>query len=237
MSFVHGKGTKVFVNKYDLSQYFDNANLQANADVADVSTWGNTSKAYVAGLKDATLALDGLYEGSAAAVDEILAAALASDGNEISVYPDGDALGKFGYAMLAIETAYAALATIDNACRVNMAAQSNNTAAERVVSLHALGAESASDWTGAAHNNGASSASGGGAYLHVTAVTGTVEVKIQHSSDNFVADTEDLVAFTAAAAAASERKTFTGTVKQYVRGYATIGGAEAITFQIGFHRA
>jgi hypothetical protein len=233
---IHGKNTEVFFNKYDLSTYFDSANVSANADTAEVSTFGISSKTYVPGLKDATLALEGLYDGDASAVDEILEAACGSDGNEISVYPEGDAVGKFGHAMQAIETAYSAVETIDGACRVSAAAQSNGTAAERVVSLHALGAET-SEWTGTSSDNGASSSSGGSAYIHVTAVTGTVEVKLQHSSDDFSADTEDLESFTAVSAASSERITFSGTVKQYVRGYATIGGGESITFQLGFHRA
>jgi hypothetical protein len=237
MAKIHGKNTDVFVNGNDLTTYFDNAALNHNADTAEVSTWGNTSKAYVAGLKDATLALDGLYDGDSDAVDEVLQTVFASDGNEISVYPEGDTVGKYGYGMVAIETAYSVTGAIGGACRISAAAQSNATSAERLVSLHALGEESASDWTGTANNYGASSSSGGSAYIHVTAVTGEVEVKIQHSSDNFSADTEDLESFTAVTAAGSERITFTGTVKQYVRGYATIGGAEAITFQLGFHRA
>lgn len=236
MAKVHGKNTKVFFNSHDLTDYFDNANPAINADTAEVSTFGSDSKKYIPGLKDATLSLEGFFDGSAAAVDAVMEDAFGSDGNEVSVYPEGDVAGKAGYAMQAVETAYSTTETIDGACRISAAVQSSGTAAERVISLHAHGAETA-NWTGTAQNNGAASAAGGSAYLHVTTVTGTIEVKIQHSSDNFAADTEDLVSFTAVTGATSERVTFTGAVKQYIRGTATIAGGETITFQLGFHRA
>lgn len=236
MAFVHGKNTEVFVDKYDLTSYFDSVSVNMNADLAETSTFGKSSKTYIAGLKDATMSLEGYYDSTAGAVDAVMNTIFGADDKLISVYLSGDAVASAGYAMNAIETAYAINPTLDSACRVSCAAQSDETSAERVISLHALGAETAT-WTGTAVNNSASSASGGSAYIHVTAATGTIEIKIQHSSDNFVADTTDLVSFTNVTGATSERKTFTGTVKQYTRGYATIAGGETITFQMGIHRA
>jgi hypothetical protein len=233
---IHGKKTKVFFNSYDLTEYFDNANPSINADTAEVSTFGSTSKKYIAGLKDATLSLEGFFDGSAAAVDEVMEAAFGSEGNEVSVYPEGDVAGKAGYAMQAIETAYSPTETVDGACRISAAVQSSGTGAERVISLHALGEED-DDWTSSVLDNGASSSDGGSAYLHVTDATGTVEVKIQHSSDDFSSDTTDLASFAAVSGATSERVSFTGSVKRYVRAVATIAGGETITFQLGFHRA
>jgi hypothetical protein len=63
-----------------------------------------------------------------------------------------------------------------------------------------------------------------------------VEVSIRHSTDNFVADDTELVAFTAVTGATSERKEFSGAVKRYVRAIATLAGGESITFQLGFNR-
>jgi len=235
--FIHGKNTKVYYDEYDFTQYFDQATVQMNADTAETSVFGKNSKEYIPGLKDATLALEGFFDGSANAVDEEFFAILGGAGNLFSVYPPGDTVGNAGYAMKAIETAYGTLPTTDSAVRTSMAAQADGTAAERVLSMHALGAESASDWTGTASDNSAASTTGGSAYLHVTAATGTIEVKLEHSTDNFSADTTDLATFTAVTAATAERITFTGAVKQYVRGFATIAGGETITFQLGFHRA
>jgi len=128
------------------------------------------------------------------------------------------------------------MTTKDDAARISAAAQTNTTGAESLVSLHAMGEKKDDNWTGTTVNNGAASTNGGSAYLQVTAATGTVEVSIRHSSDNFDADDDELVAFTAVTGRFSERKTFTGAVKQYVRGIATIGDGEKITFNIGIHR-
>lgn len=234
MAFIHGKNTEVFANGYALTQFLSQISGAGNVDTADVSTFGLSSKAYVLGKPDATLTAEGVYDGAANAVDVVLQAALGSESVEWTWYPGGDTYGNPGYAMQACNNQHTIMSTKDDAVRVSVAAQSN-TALERVISLHALGAET-SAWTGTTLNNGAPTSEGGSAYLQVTAATGTIEVSIRHSTDNFGADDTELVAFTAVTGRTSERKTFTGTVKRYVRGVATIGGGETITFNLGIAR-
>jgi hypothetical protein len=234
MAFGHGKNTEVLANGYDLTGYLNNINLAGNADVAETSVFGLSSKTYVVGLMDAVLSGEGLFDGAAAAVDAILQAAFASESVEWTWYALEDTAGLAGYGIQAINNAYAVMSTKDDAVRISVGAQST-VGMERVLSLHALGAETA-DWEGTTLNHGAASANGGSAYLQVTAATGTIEVSIRHSTDNFVASDDELVAFTAVTGRTSERKTFTGAVRQYVRGVATIAGGETITFNIGFCR-
>ena len=237
MAFAHGKNTKVFYDKYDLSAYFNSVSVPMTADTSETTTFGKDSKTHIAGLKDATMTLEGFFDGSASAVDELLYNALGTDNKLWSAYQSGDTIGLPGYAMRAVQTAYAVNSTVDGACTISAATQASG-GAERVLSLHAMGAESASDWTGTGIDNGAASADGGSAYLHVTAVTGTIAVKIEHStSSDFTTGTADLVTFTSVTAAVSERVTFSGTVNRYVRGFATIGAGETITFNIGVSRA
>jgi len=235
MAFSHGKSTKVYVNGYDLTLFLQSISPQLNADTAEVSTFGLTHKKFVPGMKDATLQAEGFFDGAAASADVILTAALAGSGRW-TWYPAGDAAAASGYGAESLVSAFNSMTTKDDAARISAAAQTNTTGAESVVSLHAMGAEEESNWTGTTVNNGAASANGGSAYLQVTAATGTIEVSIRHSSDNFAADDDELVAFTAVTGRVSERKTFTGAVKQYVRGIAAIGGGETITFNIGIHR-
>jgi hypothetical protein len=233
---VHGKNTKVFFNEFNFTSFFNSASVPMEASMTDTTAFGANSKTYMPGHNNATISAEGFYDGSANSVDEKLAEAFAVDSKLWSVYLSGDAFGSPGYAMSAIENAYNVMSTIDDACRISAAAQSNKTGTERVISLHAHAAETAA-WTGTTLNNGAASEAGGSTYLHVTAATGTVEISIRHSTDNFVADDTELVAFTPVTEAVAERKTFTGAVKQYVRGIATIAGGETITFQLGFYRA
>jgi hypothetical protein len=236
MAFGHGKSTEVFANGYDLTAYLSSIETSKTCDTAETTCFGSTAKSYVAGVNDATLSGEGLFDGDSNAVDQVLEAALGLEYTEWCWFPAGDTYGNYGYGMTTINTTYAINATIDDAVKVSVEGQSN-VGAERLLSLRALAQTSGSNWTGTANNNGAASTAGGSAYLQVTQCTGTIEVSIRHSTDNFAADDTELVAFTAVTARGSERKTFTGTVKQYVRGYATIAGGESITFQVGIHRA
>jgi hypothetical protein len=237
LSFVHSKNTKVYVNGYNLTGYLDNISASGAASVAKTTAFSDTSNTYIAGITDATLQAEGFFDGSANAVDQVLQAALASQSVEWTWYLEGDAVGNYGYGILGVNNAYGVASTEDNACRVSAGAQSS-VGLERVLSLHALGVESESDYTGTVQDNGASSSGGGSAYLHVTAATtgAAIEVIIEHSSDNFSGDTTTLVSFTNVTDRTSERVTFSGTVKQYVRAKVTLVGGESITFNIGICR-
>jgi len=235
LAFGHGKNVDVYINGYDLTAYFNSFESSGTADTVETTTFSKNSKTYIPGNKDANLSMEGFFDGASDVVDEVLQAALGSSRAEITWYPQGDAAGNYGYGFSAIETNYTVKGTIDDATKIAASAQSK-TGKERVLSLHALGAESDVNWEGAVQDNGAGTSNGGSAYLHVMAATGTIEVKIQHSSDNFSVDTEDLATFTAVTGRTSERITFAGIVKQYVRGYATIAGSENITFNLSIHR-
>lgn len=82
-----------------------------------------------------------------------------------------------------------------------------------------------------------SSASGGRGNLHITAITGTWTIKIQHSVDNSV--WADLITFTqatAAGGAVSESLAVTGTVNRYLQITWTEDVAGSITFAVTFAR-
>lgn len=76
MPAVHGKKSKVYYNTVDLSYFFREASTPGTADTAETSTFGVTDKTYVAGKRDGRIAVSGVYDGAAAAVDEKLAQAL-----------------------------------------------------------------------------------------------------------------------------------------------------------------
>ncbi len=75
-------------------------------------------------------------------------------------------------------------------------------------------------------DNGASSAAGAIAYLQVTEQTGGTgcTISIRHSSDNFVGNDSELLAFTAFTGRTTERKIAAGTVKRYTRMYYVFTG-------------
>ena len=90
---------------------------------------------------------------------------------------------------------------------------------------------------GSTHTDAAGTTNGGIATLHVTACTGTLTVKIQHSTNN--STWSDLATFTAATAATSERIIVAPatTVNRYLRASWTLtGSGAAATFTTSFAR-
>jgi len=64
MAFVHGKGSYFKVASTDLSAYLNSISASRTADTAETSAFGSTSKSYVAGLKDASITLSGMFDSS-----------------------------------------------------------------------------------------------------------------------------------------------------------------------------
>ena len=235
MAFTHGKNAKLYMNGYNLTGYLDSIDSAGTNDVAEVSTFGTVQKPYVAGLEDGTLSMEGFFDGDITAAETAIFSAMGNSA-VISWYPAGDTLGYAGFGMDADATAHSIRATLDGASRITAAAQSS-TGMEHMISLHPLSTVVYSAaFTGTAVNTGGDSTAGGSAYLQVTTSASTAVVSIRHSDDNFGADDDELVAFTAASARTYERKTFTGAVKQYVRAYVEITASETITFNVGFNR-
>ncbi len=114
---------------------------------------------------------------------------------------------------------------------------------ERPLILHDLIAEAGDGNTEGAKSvdNGALSANGGSGYVQVPTITlsgrPSVTPKVRHSTDDITY--ADLIAFTAVAARAAERKTVAGTVNRHLASswvWGGAGGTPAFTFLIGFHR-
>lgn len=64
MAFVHGKGSYFKVGSTDLSAYLNSISVSRTAETAETSAFGSTNKSYVAGLKDASITLAGMFDSS-----------------------------------------------------------------------------------------------------------------------------------------------------------------------------
>jgi len=106
MAFVHGK-TAVFKidnsagSLQDISAYCDSVDFPMTMDTAEVTTFGDSSKEYLAGLKDATISISGSWDATA---DAILAALTTAGTFEYG--PAGSASGAVKYTGEAILTGY-----------------------------------------------------------------------------------------------------------------------------------
>lgn len=234
MAFKHGSEAQVLANGYDLTSYLRSFSSPLNVDVADATTFGKTAKVYKPGLADAQFSAEGFFDGAADAVDEILASVVRQNDVIWNWYPQGGAVGNKGYGFSTVETSYEIETPIDGVGAITVEGQSS-VARERVTVLHALGEESASG-TGTIIDNGEETSNGAVGYLHVTGVTGSVTVEIEHSSDNFAADIVTLLTFTSVNADhQAECIEVSGTVKRYVRAKWTIDTGPA-TFHVALGR-
>ena len=231
MSFYHGKLSRVYLNGYNLSSFFDSADMPMNSDTVETTCFNMDDKEYVMGNKTATISAEGFFDGSTQASEEALLAAFYST-NNWSYYPYGDSSGNYGYAMSAQNNTYGIKGSVTGAVRVSAAGQSQ-VGKERVISLKGL-AESTLSTSASNIDNSAATTNGASAYLHITAnASSDFYPYVEHSASGTTWDT--LVDFTTGTGGrTSERVTVTGTVKQYVR--ATWTTTEAATFQIGFCR-
>jgi hypothetical protein len=243
MAFLQGKSTSVLYKTYDLSSYFNEATISRSIDVAETTTYGvaGSAKTYVVGQNDGTVSLSGLFDGVAGAVDPVLAATITIDGvNPVTIAAPGLAIGNRVQMLDAQQTSYEVSSPVGDVVSVSAEMQSTG-GLDTGVSLHALGAISASETTSASVNNLAASALGGVGHLHVIANTrnGLTTIKIQHSSDN--ATWSDLITFTDVAISTlnTQRSTSVSTnaVLQYTRVLSTLAGATGtISYNVSFAR-
>ena len=106
-TFTHGKNAAFKIDDSggtlrDISNVLTDVAVSRTADVAEVSAFSNSSKAYVAGLKDATITISGSFD---ATVDGYLSGIIGSEGS-FEFYPIGTTSGNPKSSGEAICTSY-----------------------------------------------------------------------------------------------------------------------------------
>ena len=106
-TFTHGKNAAFKIDDSggtirDISDVLTDVSISRTADVAEVSAFCNSSKAFVAGLKDATLTISGSFD---ATVDGYLSGILGVEGS-FEFYPIGTTGGNPKASGEAIMTSY-----------------------------------------------------------------------------------------------------------------------------------
>lgn len=226
MAFIQGKDTVVYFNESDYSTYFSSVDLSATADVAESTTFGNTSKTYIAGERDGTIGLTGFFDATA---DTQFASVYGTSFNLV-VGHDGITTGKRASFAKSLITNYGVSSPVGDIVASSLDVQANDGLHNGSVLIN--GAFTATAVQGSAQDNTTSTSNGLGAFLIATSVSGTsptADVKIQHSADN--STWVDLVTFTQVTAASSEIKEVEAgtTINRYLRVFNTIGGSSTPT--------
>ena len=118
MAFTHGKDSVFKLDNAsgtltDISTYVNNVDFPETADVSETTTLGADNKTYIAGLKDATISLSGLWDATADAIFGAVVGQSATLSYEYS--PEGTATGKIKYTGEAILTSYAISSPVGDA--------------------------------------------------------------------------------------------------------------------------
>lgn len=232
---VHSKNSRVLVNEDHVSGHIKGWSVSHQRSYGSVTSILDDGERLIPGLLSGSMSLDGMFDNSVGSLYEELAANVAGDNAVlITVLPDGFTVGK--PAIFAVTDIEGFEVPAGNADVVSMSVSATADEAVDLGSLlHGLVAETAGG-NAASVDETASTAGGGGAILHVSALTGLtgLTVKVQHSSDNSV--WVDLLTFTAATGTTSERKAVAGTVNRYVRALWTVTGTGSATFVVAFAR-
>jgi len=120
MAFTHGKDSVFKLDNAsgsltDISSFVNNVDFPESADVSETTTLGSAgnSKTYIAGLKDSSISLSGLWDATADAIFGAVVGQSATLSYEYS--PEGTASGKIKYTGEAILTSYAISSPVGDA--------------------------------------------------------------------------------------------------------------------------
>jgi predicted secreted protein len=95
MAFNHGSKASLQINDgsslRDLSSILTSVTFPQTLDTAEVSALGNTSKAYIVGLRDSTLSIEGIYDPTADGYLNTIAG--LSTATAFEYFPNGTPVG------------------------------------------------------------------------------------------------------------------------------------------------
>src|SRR5574341_2060604 len=143
MAFLHGKDTKLYANGYDVTGYFRSAPSEVTRELGDSTVFGLNDKTFLVGQREASASPEGLFDGAAAAIDEILNTIFGADTRSLwTVWYGGDAIGQRGLGIDAHQTKYQVRAPHTEVVYTAMELRSS-VGRDALVSHHALAAETA----------------------------------------------------------------------------------------------
>ena len=226
-TFRHGKNTRIYVDQYDFSGYFNTASATSNVDTAETSAFGDSAKTYIVGHTDGTVSLGGMFEGTASTgTDQYFESVLgASTKQKVIIANEGHSLGGRIVALESDTTSYEVSSPIGDVVQASVEFQASEGVGHGV--LVSNGNAVSATGTGTGVDNAVATTNGGVGFLSVPVNTrnGDITVKIQHSADN--STFADLVTFTTVTGSTltSERIEVTGTVNRYLRVSYTVAGS------------
>lgn len=221
-AFRHGKLTRIFLAQKDASPFLNSAEVSQASDTHETSAFGTVAKTYIAGNREATISLGGMYDGTVGALDELMTSLHTVEGTYpiTLAYDGGLAVGRVCRLGSVYQTSYDTSSPAADIVSVSGEMTVNNGVRFGYI-LNGEAAVTTATITGTAIDCGAGSATtlGGTMHVHVPANTRSTAtaVKVQTSADNSVwVDllTQNVPATTVAGYSVSVP---TGSVQRYIR--------------------
>jgi hypothetical protein len=231
---IHGKGSKIIKDGFNLSCYLQDASVDTTISSHDTSTMCDEYyKTFIPGIEEFTVSGNGFFDGDPDKINEIIQSKKWSVDNIWTLFRGSDAIGNSGEAFTGLLTAIGVQQTYSDLIKMTLSG-SGTGELFNVVSLMPLSTKTTTYYSTPVDNL-ASSASGGVCFIQLEAVTGgTCYYDIEDSADN--------VSFATIAAGdlitdlTSIRHDIAGTIRRYVRVTVTIGGGKTFRGQVSLAR-
>jgi hypothetical protein len=230
-----GNAQRLLMGSNDLTDYIQDVKASDDVGFADITTLGHTAKVVSVTISDGKLTINGIWEGAANAIHDILTAAKRSAGEVLTFCPMGYTVGYPAILLKSRQTNYEKGGSVNDVVKFTAAFQADGGIDDGVL-LHGNTAETATV-NGTAVDNAAATSNGGVIHANVTTFTGTnCTIKIQHSTNNSVwADLATLTDFTAVGSLRAIVAAGT-TVNRYLRMIISGGTFSSITPIVSFAR-
>lgn len=230
MAFVPSTKSRLLLGDFHLAAYTTDITFNAMTEMLDSTVLTDTAKQFIPGQDTSTLTMSGHHD-VAQFTD---AASFKTAETPFTYAPSGLAVASEVALVSLIDAGFETSAPVAGMVDWSLSGQTNGRT-DFGFSLADLAAVTA-DADGASHNNGASTAGGAVAHLHVTAFSGFtgVSVIVEDSADDAAWST--IGTFTNVTALTSERMEIAGTIRQYVRVRWDVTGTGSVTAQASYAR-
>ena len=238
MAFIHGNGSRLYVNGREISEFVRSISGPREVEANESTTMRTRDRTFVPGLRNGTLSADGLWDASglAASVDEYLDSIKGVRNLPFCWTVGEESFGSIAYGLLGQVTSYEVSTPHDDIADFSLEAQGSGPR-DRLIVLHPLGSEDTDPGESAVLSVAALSMKGAVIYVQALAGTATAaaDIAIKHSGDQAVWADLATHALPAALPGAT-RIAVAGTVQRHVKLTWAPGASPSVPFMVGFSR-
>lgn len=236
MAFHHGKECEVLVGSVDLTEYFRGSSVSGEKDTAETTAYRNDWKTHVAGTRQSTIDLDGLYDPTRS--DDIYAHFDTDTAATATIGPAGLKAPDLARLITVHSTAWTESAPVGDVVAMQWSLMSTAEVFNGWA-LKDVETDITADGSGTVVDTGAAvTAASWCFHYHLLAIdAGTVVFIVQDSADG-TTDWQPITSVTSGSLAAptAGRVTGTGNVRRYIRVSSDLTTATSVTFGAAFAR-